>query len=213
MERKYKITFPEPCHEDWNKMTAYETGRFCNSCSKSVIYFTQMVPEEIQHYFVSNQTKNVCGRFRNEQVNKFDIQIPQSVLRKKRSFQKSFLLALFIVMGTTLFSCKNHSDATLGEVNVTEDTLGIILPAEDSVECSETMIVGKIDIEKYDSLVKAGVKMPPLPPRPPKIEQVKFVKLPNKKTKNKTNNDSVVEHIITMGNFAVEVSIDSSRTK
>jgi hypothetical protein len=25
---EYKITFPEPCQEDWNKMTQNDQGRF-----------------------------------------------------------------------------------------------------------------------------------------------------------------------------------------
>ena len=57
METKYKITIPEPCHEDWNKMSPKDNGRFCLSCTKTVVDFTSMLPEEIQHYFIQNQNK------------------------------------------------------------------------------------------------------------------------------------------------------------
>ncbi|WP_316635457.1 hypothetical protein [uncultured Flavobacterium sp.] len=105
MERKHKITIPEPCHENWDEMTPNENGRFCLSCSKTVIDFTTMLPEEVQHFFIQNQNKNICGRFKNEQLETITIQIPSQVLYTQTHYHKMFLLALFIAMGTTLFSC------------------------------------------------------------------------------------------------------------
>ena len=146
MEKKYEITIHEPCHEDWNKMTPNDNGRFCGSCTKNVVDFTNMMPNEIQAYFLKHT--NVCGRFSNEQVNKFDIRIPQSVLMQKMPFNKAFLLALFVVMGTKLFSCKNNNEDSLGEVVVVEDSvkvkhsIGVILPPKNSIQ-NENFTVGK----------------------------------------------------------------------
>jgi hypothetical protein len=147
METKFKITIPKPCHEDWNNMSHNATGRFCGSCTKTVVDFTKMKPPEIQEYFIQNQGKSVCGHFKNEQINKFDIQIPQSVLRQQMSFHKAFLLLLFVVMGSTLFSCKNNSNQTLGEVTI-EDTIQkskttIGLPVKDSI-IEEGMVDGMV---------------------------------------------------------------------
>ncbi|RAR72922.1 energy transducer TonB [Flavobacterium aciduliphilum] len=141
METKLKITIPKPCHEDWNAMTPDETGRFCNVCTKQVLDFTNKTTEEIQQYFVQNQRKDVCGRFKNEQVNRLEIQIPRSLLKRKMSFHKAFLLSLFIAMGSTLFSCKNHNnDYVTGEPVVVEDTVqqrgmttGMVLPKREHV--------------------------------------------------------------------------------
>lgn len=138
METKYKITIPEPCKEDWQAMTPEESGRFCSVCTKGVIDFTNKSEKEIQTYLQQNKGKNLCGRFRNDQLNKFDIQIPQSVFRQPMPFQKAFLLMLFIVMGSTLFSCKNHQNDSLGEVVLIEDsiktcqTTGMILQPKDT---------------------------------------------------------------------------------
>ena len=107
METNYKITIPKPCHEDWNKMTPDQTGRFCNSCAKSVVDFTNMKAPEIQEFFIKNQGKSVCGRFKNEQLDSIIIQIPREVLYTQVQFHKMFMLALLISMGTTLFSCQN----------------------------------------------------------------------------------------------------------
>ncbi|MFC0781095.1 energy transducer TonB [Flavobacterium sp. HJSW_4] len=108
MERKHKITIPEPCHQDWDKMTPNENGRFCLSCSKTVIDFTSMLPEEIQHYFIQNQNEKICGRFKKSQLDSITIQIPDRVLYSQTHYHKMFLLALFIAMGTTLFSCADN---------------------------------------------------------------------------------------------------------
>jgi hypothetical protein len=220
MEPKFKITIPKPCHEDWNNMTPDETGRFCSVCTKGVVDFSNKTLEEIQNYLFQNQQQKICGRFRNDQINTFDIKVPKSILLQKRSFHNAFLLALFIVMGTTLFSCKNHNDATLGEVSVVEDTIqtnhtkGLILPPKDTIQNQENSTVGEIDMERYDSFVKAGVKMPPLPPPPPKGEQIKFIK-PRKTYKTKTSQ-------LTVGDISIEVVkpeeipsniIDSTKTE
>ena len=153
METKFKITIPKPCHEDWNSMKQVETGRFCSVCTKRVVDFTKMGTDEIQEYFVQNREEKVCGRFRNEQVNRFNIQIPRSVLRQQMSFQKAFLLTLFIVMGTTLFSCKNHNDASLGEVSVVEDST-----SKNNDELSgDTIVIPKDSIEDFHT---QGISLP-----------------------------------------------------
>ncbi|KFF06956.1 energy transducer TonB [Flavobacterium reichenbachii] len=105
METNYKISIPKPCTENWDKMTPNDTGRFCMSCSKTVVDFTAMMPEEIQHFFIQNQTERICGRFRKSQLDNITIQIPSRVLYAQTQYHKMFLLALFIAMGTTLFSC------------------------------------------------------------------------------------------------------------
>lgn len=107
MDKTHKITIPEPCHENWNKMTPNENGRFCLSCSKTVIDFTSRLPEEVQHYFSQHQNEKICGRFKNSQLETLTIQIPSRVLYSQTHYHKMFLLALFIAMGTTLFSCQD----------------------------------------------------------------------------------------------------------
>jgi hypothetical protein len=119
MNNKYKITIPEPCHEDWDKMTPNENGRFCSSCSKTVIDFSLMLPEEIQRFFVQNQNEKICGRFKNSQLETIIIQIPSEVLYRQTNYHKMFLLALFIAMGTTLFSCQDK-DGNLNRIDKIE---------------------------------------------------------------------------------------------
>lgn len=63
-----KIHIPEPCHENWDKMTPEENGRFCLTCSKVVVDFTQMSMEEIQNYFINHADREICGTFRQETI-------------------------------------------------------------------------------------------------------------------------------------------------
>ncbi len=124
MERNYKTTIPEPCQENWDKMTPKDNGRFCMSCSKTVIDFTSMLPEEIQHYFIQNQNEKICGRFKKSQLASITIQIPDRILYSQTNYHKIFLLALFIAMGTTLFSCadKDGNKQKINKIEVVENT-------------------------------------------------------------------------------------------
>lgn len=64
-----KINIPEPCNQNWNSMTPNKNGRFCSSCSKTVVDFTKMENLEIQNYLIENSGKeSVCGHFKFNQV-------------------------------------------------------------------------------------------------------------------------------------------------
>jgi hypothetical protein len=67
MAAKLQVTIPTPCHEDWNKMTPAEKGRFCGSCQKVVMDFTSMSDAQIIAYF-KRPAENTCGRFYNDQL-------------------------------------------------------------------------------------------------------------------------------------------------
>ncbi|MEA9413279.1 hypothetical protein [Flavobacterium sp. PL02] len=174
MPTKHKISIPEPCHENWDKMTPAENGRFCISCSKTVVDFTRMLPDEVQHFFIANKNKSVCGRFKNSQLENVTIQIPTEVLYKQTQYHKMFLLALFIAMGTTLFSCqdKNGDKQKIDKIEVVKDS-----------STDQRVMVGDIKVSGNES-----THVPP--PPPPKINQVKFVKpvsiSHSKTTKGKT---------------------------
>tara|TARA_Y100000815_G_scaffold275726_1_gene316469 strand:- start:980 stop:2122 length:1143 start_codon:yes stop_codon:yes gene_type:complete len=66
MKKSIQITVPEPCHENWNVMTPSEKGRFCGSCQKEVIDFTQLTDEAIVKMIGSG--KDICGRLKKSQL-------------------------------------------------------------------------------------------------------------------------------------------------
>jgi hypothetical protein len=124
MNSQIKISIPEPCHEDWNKMIPNKNGRFCESCSKTVVDFTTMLPDDIKNYFLENRGKSICGRIKQSQMDSIIINIPSSVLYSQTNFHHFFLLALFAVMGTTLFSCadKEGNKKKIDKIEIVEDT-------------------------------------------------------------------------------------------
>ncbi len=97
MREKLQIHIPEPCHEDWNQMTTVEQGRYCSSCQKNVIDFTNQTDEEIYSFF-NNYKGNACGRFNDEQLGR-PIEIIE--LKSASSFLKyaaGLLLPAFLLV-------------------------------------------------------------------------------------------------------------------
>ena len=156
--KKLSITVPKPCHENWDKMFPEEKGKFCQSCAKTVIDFTKSSDIEITNYFQKNKEIKTCGRFNTNQLESIKIKIPQQDLFKQTTFRKAFLLALFVTMGTTLFSCKdsNNTVKTIGEIVVVEDN---IIHLEDSI----ILPIKITEPKTKKGEVKCDKKVPKLP--------------------------------------------------
>ncbi|KFF18437.1 hypothetical protein IW20_05950 [Flavobacterium hydatis] len=86
--------------------------------------------------------------------------MPTEVLYKQTQYHKMFLLALFIAMGTTLFSCqdKNGDKQKIDKIEIVKDS-----------STDQRVRVGDIKVSGNES-----TQIPP--PPPPKTNQVKFVK-------------------------------------
>ena len=89
------VKIPDPCHEDWNKMSPTEKGKFCNVCTKEVVDFSAKSDEEIIKYLTNNG--NLCGRFHQSQLDRKLI-----ADRKKRNHWLSYAASLLLPMA--LFS-------------------------------------------------------------------------------------------------------------
>lgn len=164
METKYKIEIPKPCSKSWEKMTPSENGRFCDTCMKNVVDFTNWNTSEIQHYLVENQGKKVCGRFNQKQLSTITIQIPKQLLVSQVQFHKMFLLALLVTMGTTLLSCsdKNGDKQKIDKVEIVDDTthpvttMGLPLPQDTLEQNNQTLQNTKIDTAKLVAPTSVG---------------------------------------------------------
>jgi hypothetical protein len=97
---KLTIQIPEPCHEDWHKMSPTEKGKFCHVCTKEVVDFTAKSDEEIINYFQNHG--NICARFHDSQLNRELI-----ADRKKRNHWLSYAASLLLPL--TLFSQETKS--------------------------------------------------------------------------------------------------------
>ncbi|MGG9962336.1 hypothetical protein [Ferruginibacter sp. SUN106] len=124
-----KISIPTPCHEDWNAMTPNAQGRHCNACVKTVVDFTNMNDEEVKYFFLNKKEEKVCGRFRNEQLLRITIELPQNIFYIAMPVWKKFLAACLLVFSTTLFSCDTKvkgdiTDNSLPVVTTSTRTMG-----------------------------------------------------------------------------------------
>ena len=117
MSKKFQLQIPEPCHEDWNKMTPGDKGRFCDSCQKAVVDFTGMTDMQLIAFFKKPSTGSVCGRFYNDQLHR-DIEIP----RKRLPWMKYFLQ---LIVPAFLFTSKAKAQGNLrliGDTTVLVDS-------------------------------------------------------------------------------------------
>ncbi|MBC7861918.1 MAG: carboxypeptidase-like regulatory domain-containing protein, partial [Bacteroidia bacterium] len=66
-----KLSIHNPCSENWNNMLPNETGRFCNSCQKSVVDFSKFSDGQLLEFFTKKDPEqNVCGNVRIDQLNR-----------------------------------------------------------------------------------------------------------------------------------------------
>jgi len=96
MSSKIQLSVTDPCHENWNHMTATEQGRFCQSCQKTVTDFSMMNDKEILNH-LSKRSTDVCGRFTNDQLDR-----PLMEGYKKKfswSYIWNFVIAGFMTTG------------------------------------------------------------------------------------------------------------------
>lgn len=70
-----RINIPTPCNEGWNNMTPNERGRYCGSCQKTVVDFTNYTDEELLLFFTEHKGQKLCGHFNKYQLNR-EINLP-----------------------------------------------------------------------------------------------------------------------------------------
>jgi hypothetical protein len=162
-ENLFKIYIPEPCHEDWDKMTPNEQGAFCKVCAKTVVDFSDRTENEIQKFLNDNINNNICGRFRISQLddNKTE-EIPKLKIEKPKLEFPGFLLpvltpfrayamAMMLFASVALQSCGNSNEGggfddgrTVGIMIVEPDSLKI----KDSTESFNNRIQGGVTIDR-----------------------------------------------------------------
>src|SRR3979409_2183635 len=89
MSKNIQIKIEDPCRQDWAKMEPEEKGRFCSSCSKTVVDFSLMSYREVLFY-LADAGSHTCGRFMPDQLNRNLLKIPG----KKRSWWSAWNLML-----------------------------------------------------------------------------------------------------------------------
>ncbi|NQY07628.1 MAG: hypothetical protein HRT68_15890, partial [Flavobacteriaceae bacterium] len=123
--KKLTISIPEPCHEDWSKMTPVEQGRHCDVCSKNVVDFTTFSDEAIYKYF--NKYDNLCGRFNSSQLDR-SIALQRKETPNYLSYAFSGLLSLSLLTTTKTNAAPDLQGSPV--IHVQQNTIkGIVIDA------------------------------------------------------------------------------------
>src|SRR4030095_12468691 len=109
--RKVILSIYEPCHEKWEEMEPVEKGRFCASCQKTVIDFSQMTDTQLAAYF-SRPAGSFCGQFHADQLGR-EIVFP----KKNLPWVKYFFQ---ITLPAFLISIKTYSQKTSSQKQVVQ---------------------------------------------------------------------------------------------
>ncbi|WP_373513334.1 hypothetical protein [Persicitalea sp.] len=66
----YLLKIDDPCPESWAAMSPTDSGRFCASCAKNVIDFTNLSDDQVLA-IIKISSGNLCGRMEESQMNRF----------------------------------------------------------------------------------------------------------------------------------------------
>jgi hypothetical protein len=174
----FKLSIPTPCHERWEGFTPTPTGGFCGSCQKNVRDFTKMSDSEVVAFFRDNKDKNLCGSFRNDQLerplainqwfpdwaieaNTARIELPINLIQTKSKvlrLPKALHFAASFALLTFAFESFGQTQIIKGQVSYADDKSplpGVIVQIKGKNKGVQTNINGEyqIEVDKNDKLV------------------------------------------------------------
>ncbi len=122
---KSTIGIPNPCSEDWSKMTPTDKGAYCGKCQFDVIDFTNMTPEEIRVTLQLNAGKKTCGHISKTQMDMVNTNYHVWENQAPKVLRSKFLYACLMVFGMSLFTgCESPDDGhKVGDI---EQPVGMI---------------------------------------------------------------------------------------
>ena len=157
MPKQFQLKIADPCHEDWEKMTTSEKGKFCGSCQKQVVDFTGMTDTQLAAYFKKPSSDSTCGRFFGDQLER-KITVPRKDIPWIKYFFQ-FTLPLFLASctgnrtkGKVLVETVQNESTSKKEVCTT--TVGMILPPViEEVQTAPIATMGDVDVVVGDTTV------------------------------------------------------------
>jgi hypothetical protein len=152
-----QLSIPKPCHENWDKMTSTQQGRFCNACAKQVVDFTTMSDGEVLKYFLKNKAENICGRTLPQQLNRV-LEAPKPITPSKLWYWKYAAAAglLFFAKGQGV-NAQSVTPYTPQQMNTMQN--GLVGKVGEIAVINNKVISGKITDEEGAAIPFASVKI------------------------------------------------------
>lgn len=149
-----QISIPQPCSEDWQKMTPQDQGRYCDTCKKCVVDFTGFTDRQLYDYYMQHANEKICGRFHNTQLNR-PITIPPQPHSKLYRIAVALGLAIAIVTTGEQQSFAKAPGIEYNFINnyQTDDT------TQNNRDTTYTTIKGQVVDENGEPLINAAVEL------------------------------------------------------
>lgn len=157
----FVLKIPVPCHQNWGDMTPENKGRFCGSCQKIVVDFTQMSDEQVKHYLLDNRNKNTCGRFLASQIGRplenQTIRINEHWYRQLSvSKQIFYAVALFFVLGVSSCDFSENTTGSAGSSKTDSVTTIKQMEVNDAISETDTVPPPKANIINHPGPILTG---------------------------------------------------------
>jgi len=104
MRKAITSNIPNPCTEDWNKMTPEDKGRHCTVCEKTVIDFTNKIDETIVK--LHEIEGEICGRYKKKQLNR-ELSYSRKEKNSYLTYLATGLFTLFSITSQDVFAQGN----------------------------------------------------------------------------------------------------------
>jgi hypothetical protein len=136
--KSINITVPKPCHEKWSKMTPDGSGRYCSSCNKTVVDFSNFTDKELVEYILKHPRG--CGSFDNRQLNRTLI-IPTE---NNNSFFSKALLGTALFAGIASHSEAQANKESLPFIQVPVPTISSETANKNSIQDTSHVVKGTV---------------------------------------------------------------------
>lgn len=114
---KLKLSIPQPCHEDWAKMSPTEKGRHCAVCDKEVLDMRGKSPEEVALKISHSKSGEVCAQIPNHILDK-PIQLHAASIGKYGKMGAAGALITAVALSPTISDSANLFE-TISDNNIT----------------------------------------------------------------------------------------------
>lgn len=147
---KINLSIPKPCHENWDQMTPADQGRYCGSCKKTVIDFSNMSDSQLAAFF-KKPIGSVCGRFQKDQLER-ELSIPAKRIPWLRYFFQILLPAFLLSL-----KAQGQKSVRMGRVASHSTIAGNKTQGPQPEVCAPNKIAGKVSDEKGNLIPSATI--------------------------------------------------------